>query len=258
MIPPIRALIVSVDYSDLLRLTLPYNRAHFTEVWIVTSTEDAPHVIPIADASDARVIVTDLFYDRGAEFAKFRAVEHALDVMGRHGWLCHLDADICWPRDALNRIAADGPPLDGSTLYGCLRRMLERPQDLALVSRNGIPPEGLWRRLRLHPGVTEWAGYTQLYHAEDPTLGNPPWHDTSWRHAGGGDSDFQRKWPANRKRLLPFECLHLGAAGANWFGRSTPLLDGSAPRPDAAELMQKTRDLWKERQRTGFEKEKLP
>ena len=34
-----RAILVAVDYADLLAITLPYNRQHFYEVMVVTSLD---------------------------------------------------------------------------------------------------------------------------------------------------------------------------------------------------------------------------
>lgn len=266
---PIRAILVSVDYSDILRITLPYNRRHFDEVWIVTSPADAPNVIPIATANDAEVVVTDLFYEDGADFNKFRALEHALDVVGRRGWICQLDADVLWPKDASDRIMEAVGTLKPGNLYGCIRRMWDNwpsypfPRDrntVETLTKEGyiVLAESEWGRLPIHRNIGEWAGFTQLYHANDPVLGSPPWHDVKWAHAGGADSFFQQKWHSSKKVRLPFEVLHLGPAGENWFGRATTLADGSVPRPDAEELRQKTRDLWMERRKTGFTKEKLP
>ena len=39
----------------------------------------------------------------------------------------------------------------------------------------------------------------EVFHADDPHLGPPPWFDVRWSHAGGGDSEFQAKWPDHLK-----------------------------------------------------------
>ena len=86
-----------------------------------------------------------------------------------------------------------------------------------------------WNNCQLHPNSSEWAGYSQIFHAEDEHLGNPPWHEINWKHAGGADSFFQRKWPISNKIRPPFEVLHLGMTGRNWTGRTMPYLDGTVP-----------------------------
>jgi hypothetical protein len=215
-----RAILVSVQYSDILRLTLPYNRHHFSECWIVTSPADYPNVEPIARANSAKVVVTDLFYRSGARFNKFAALEHGLDIMGRHGLIAILDADVVWP-STLPPGAGPGAFQVGK-LYGPRRRMVEPVP-------GQIPPEHTWSRYPLHPQQREYAGFSQIFHAEDPHLGPPPWHQTDWLHAGGGDSFFQAKWPESEKVRPPWEVLHLGPAGVNWMGRASAYVDGSVP-----------------------------
>ena len=197
-----RAILTSVDYAAELAVTLPRNRHHFESVTVVTTpgSRDAQ----VAREQGAAVVTTDAFYRDGAPFAKWLALEEGLDVVGRHGWLCVLDADVVWPA------RLPSYHLQPGCLYTPLRRMLV-DWSLPLPER--------WDHLPLHPNFREWAGYTQVFHADDPALGPPPWHEVDWIHAGGADSAFQRKWHPARKVRPPFEVLHLGPAGVNWCGR---------------------------------------
>jgi hypothetical protein len=243
-----RAILVSVNYSDILSITLPYNRCHFDDMYVVTSSDDAKNVIPIADSCNAKVLVTDLFYAHGP-FCKWLALEWALDQMGRHGWLTVMDADILWPSNAGEVIRRYLTP---GFLITPLRRMFT---DIT----KPLPPENKWNSYPIHRNVQEWAGYSQTYHANDPVLGTPPWHDTSWVHCGGSDSFFQMKWPKHKKIRPNFHCLHIGDAGQNWFGRATPLLDGTIP-DQAEERREMVRQMWINRRKVGrgrFEGEKL-
>lgn len=217
-----RAITVCVDYHDYLAITLPYNIGHFEEVWVVTAPSD-PATIELCDRFQrdflpVKVVVTNLFYKDGALFNKWLALEHALDKMDRHGWLCLMDADVLWPRTIPHW------RLDQGCLYTPMRRMCND-----LNSRTVLPDERGWVQFPLHPQQREWAGYTQVFHADDPVLGPAPWHQTNWKHAGGADSFFQEKWPQSKKLRPPFEVLHLGPSGQNWCGRATPYLDGSQP-----------------------------
>lgn len=222
---PLRALLVCVDYADLLAITLPYNLHHFSELWVVTSLEDkATQDLVLSCSPKCRLITTNLFYADEARFNKFRAVEHGFDMMGREGWICNMDADVLWPKDAKL------PNLEIGKLYAPLRHMFE---DVT----QPIPPEAHWHMCPVHRNVNEWAGYSQIFHATDPVLGSPPWHDTSWIHAGGADSFFQAKWAKENKIRPNFNVLHLGEAGQNWFGRATQRVDGTIP-----EGAQKKRD----------------
>jgi hypothetical protein len=230
-----RAILVSVDFADLLAITLPYNRHHFTDVLVVTTHEDK-ETQWVALENRAQLFLTNAFYQNGADFNKWLALELGLDAFGRDGWLCIMDADVLWPRET-SRTVSQGQryheigrlPLDLKigNLYTPRRRMLDESGWRQNLSEAGAPPERLWPDLPLHPQQVEFAGYTQIFHANDPHLPSPPWHQTDWRHCGGADSFFQALWPPQRKVRPPFEVLHLGPAGLNSCGRVTPRLDGT-------------------------------
>lgn len=243
---PIRAILVAVDFSDLLALTLPWNRHHFTSVTVVTSPADEPNVAPVCEANGADWVTTDLFFPEGAHFAKYAGLEYGLDRIGRSGFLCIMDVDILWPR----RLPPFAPEL--GKLYTPRRRMADPiPKQ--------IPPESEWGRYPLHPQQREFSGFTQVFHAADPVLGSPPWHDVRWSHCGGGDSELQSRWEERNKVRPPWEVLHLGPAGVNWLGRASARVDGTVP-PDAEQKRQRLRSLIRQRGTgpTRFRHEKLP
>lgn len=217
-----RAFMVCVDYSDLLSVTLPYNRHHFNEVHVCSTVGDTG-TRRVVEACSATLHTTDLFYADGAAFNKWRALEWTLGRAGRYGDICLMDADVLWPKGA--EVACSK-----GLLFSPLRRMLMSID----MWRNSagefvVPPEDTWSAYHIHRNVEEWAGYTQIFHADDQALGDAPWHDTTWRHAGGADSFFQAKWPAACKARPPWNVLHIGEPGANWMGRATPYMDGSVP-----------------------------
>ncbi|MFO0202723.1 MAG: hypothetical protein ACK528_06290, partial [Alphaproteobacteria bacterium] len=61
MTTPMRAFIVCVNYADLLAITLPYNRHHFSEVIVVTSSADT-QTQAISRQNRAYCFVTEVFY----------------------------------------------------------------------------------------------------------------------------------------------------------------------------------------------------
>ena len=211
------AIITCVDFSDLLAVTLPYNRHHFARVVVVTTTTDY-QTHEVAVSNHATPFATDAFYDNGAMFAKYRALEQGLDFLGREGWLAIMDVDVLWPKNAHH-------DYQHGCLYTPKRRMLKDLSELAA----GVPAEEKWTQYPYYHYLLEWSGYTQIFHTSDPALGPPPWHETDWIHAGGGDSFFQMKWPADKKLRPSWDCLHLGDAGTNWTGRVTARLDGTVP-----------------------------
>lgn len=231
----LRAILCCVDYSDLLSLSLPWNRKHFSEVFVVTTPTDH-RTQEICDQNAAYAVCTDLFTESGPDhFNKWRALEHGLDEMGRHGWICIMDADVFWPARAPLELKA-----------GQLCSPLRRMAPLTPL----VPAEQTWQNWPIHRNVNEWAGYTQIFHADDPALGAAPWHETNWIHCGGADSFFQQKWTRRNKVRPSWEVLHMGPSGTNWFGRASEYIDGT--KPIAMEERQaKLREVFDKRRKTG-------
>lgn len=241
-----KGLVVCVDFWDLLAITLPRNAGCFDEVLVVTTLGDQRTMSVVGSGpANVNAYCTEVFSANGATFNKGAAIEEGLDVLGREDWLCVFDADIVMPPEM------DLAGIQSGYLYAPRRRNLADPRQWAKY----LPP-GLWRDLPLAPDL-EHGGYFHLFHASDPALGSPPWYATNWRHAGGYDSDFIMHWPREKHLRLPFEVLHLGEDGKNWWGRVTPYLDGS--RPDSGEVArQRMAQMWVDRkQRGGIRKEKL-
>jgi hypothetical protein len=227
-----RAILVCVDYADLLGITLPWNRHHFEQVVVVTSPQDK-ETQRVANHNGAIAFLTDAFYRDGADFNKFLALEQGLDFMGRVGWLCCMDADVLWPKRLPDYEWRPG------NLYAPFRRMFE---DVT----KPIPAECDWGKFPRHHVVEEFSGYSQIFYASDQHLGAPPWHETNWRHCGGSDSMLQLKWPNENKIRPPFEVLHLGPAHVNWCGRVSPYTDGSCPE-EAQQRSERLKELLRHR-----------
>lgn len=231
----LRAIMVCVNWYDYLAITLAKNKHHFTDSMIVTNINGLK-TKEVALSHGSRVFQTDAFYDDGAEFNKWKALEQGLDHFGRHGWIAIMDADVIWPHQLPKYETIKGK------LYCPLRRMFNNPE-----LKNGItPPEHLWNRYPFHRYTAEFSGYTMIFHAEDSVLGPPPWHETNWRHAGGGDTFFQKKWLQRNKIRPPWDVLHLGVSG-QWAGRTQPFLDGSPPPPDNLIKNQRLKEMMRQR-----------
>ena len=218
-----RGLVVSVDYDDLLAITLPRNARHLTEILVVTSPNDVRTQAVVAAVPNARCFVTDAFYRDGAKFNKGAAIEQAFDVLGRDGWTLIWDADILLPD------APDWRQCDPARLYGAKRRLLSDVSRWSSGLRN-------WRALPLSSEFG-WPGYFQLFHGSSPRLRDVrPWYATHSPHAAIGDKHFHDHWPIVEKGWLPFEVLHLGPRDTNWFGRSSKRLDGLPTKLTDAEV----------------------
>jgi len=257
MTTPLRAIMVCVDYADILNLTLTYNRHHFKEMLVVTSTADRATKF-ICDKYEIPVFKTDAFYNNGASFNKFAALELGLDHFGRHGWLSIMDADVLWPKriDWTFLNPESNVPQDDNfkvcpgALYTPRRRMCVDIPD-------NLPQEPYWKTYPLHPQEVEFAGYTQIFHATDRHLPEAPWHECNWRHAGGADSFFQKLWPDTNKIRPPFEVLHLGPSGKNWCGRVTQDLRGRVPDEAESRAAELRQILQTRRMNRNFDHEKF-
>lgn len=242
-----RAILVSVDFDDLLAVTLPHNAPRFDHTLVVTASHDKATRYLVHHTPKASAFVTDAFYRNGATFNKGLAMEEALERIrqeGRPGWLAILDADVILPAFR----AADFDAARIGYLYGPRRHILGDPA----AFRDGLD----WSEFPL-AAEREFPGYCQIFHTADPHLDVRPWYGIDWRHAGGCDSDFQAHWPADRKIRLPWPVLHLGPPVRNWQGRVTPRLDGR-PIPEADDRRQRLRAMLADRRRHGFDLEKLP
>lgn len=234
----LRAILVCVEYSDILARTLDYNHHHFSEIMIVTAPHDrwTIELVQQSQFPNALLHITSAFYDHGATFNKWAALEEGLDAFGRHGILCVMDADVFWPRELPIFFPEKG------NLYVPKRHMMHSITD-------PIPAEDQWEQFPLHRNWREFSGYSQIFHADDPHLGPSPWHQTNWKHAGGADSFFAKKWPGPNRIRPPFEVLHIGKPSCNWCGRVSEYSDGSKP-VTGSERHRTFMKFMKERRRT--------
>jgi len=220
--PEIKAILVSVDYADLLAMTLPRNARYFSRIVVVTTAADTATREVCEPFGNVTVFATDAFYRNGAVFNKGLAIEEGFDVLGRSGWILVTDADIVIPPEFVDNLEL----VEKGFLYGARRQLLADPTKLHTLSRKELD------ELPRIPGHDPY-GYFQLFHADDPCLESRPWYPVDWLHAGGCDNDFQRKWPRQGKQWLPMSVIHLGEDGKNWCGRVTPSVDDGRV-PDAA------------------------
>lgn len=242
----VKAICISVQYGDILEMTLPTHKFFCESTLVVTAPGDTK-TIEVAEANGAQVHITDAFYRRGAKFNKWASLEEGLDLIGRDGWLLLIDADIVIPkrRHPFN-------PVPGY-LYTPHRR-------IKLDIHDGIPEQRKWTQYRRARANEEHAGYFQLFHGSDPVLGTSPWHPVDFTWAGSADTFFQSKWQDRKKVRPPWEVLHLGHPYKNWCGRVTPYVDGTVD-PKAKEREENRDMLLRARKEEGplsrFVKERL-
>jgi hypothetical protein len=207
-----RAILTCVDYSDILAMTLPHTLPHVSELLVVTTIDDTKTIEVCWKHDRVRIHTTNVFYENGAAFNKGAAMEEGFDVLGRHGWILILDADIVLPKDL------DLSEVERGLMWGCLRVIIPDP-----LKWDG----GTWNRLK-HEAPEDILGYFQLFHADD--VPKRPWYPVNYRSAATVDQWFGwNHFPNKGKYLGAQTVLHLGPPGDNWCGRTKPLLDGTIP-----------------------------
>jgi hypothetical protein len=195
----IAAIVVAVNYDGELQVTLPHLRRQVDHVYVVT--DGSATTTAIAEANDAKVLVTALWQANGAAFNKSGALRLAqLWVRQTHpnAWQLIVDADIVVPGN-VRSVAASLPP-DDDTLYVAHR--VDYHDDAAVAS--GVPTQG----------YPDWpAGFFHLYKSHRLYA--------EWSHSAEKcDLDFAATFP--RVAMLPITVAHLGKSGDNWQGRVSP------------------------------------
>jgi len=195
---PIHGLVVCVDYAAYLAQGLSSWLAAVDTLTVVTAPHDVATLALLAERPTVATVVTSEFYAHGAAFNKGAALNIAVELTElwtRPGWLLHFDADIIPPlylRQLLTSL-----PLRPNMLYGAQRR-----------TEHGSSIND-----------QELAGFFQLFALHDPAVAARPWFHDGWRHAGGYDTIFRRRWPLEQQMILPVHVIHQGPTGTNWWGK---------------------------------------
>lgn len=237
----IKGITVSVNYDDLLEITLVRNARHLTEIVVVTTEEDKRTQAVVASVPNARCFITDAFTRYGARFNKSLALEEGFDFIGREGWILIFDADTLFPE------SMPLPKLEVGKLYTPTRILLEDPTQWT--------EDYNWNKAKLS-NDRHFPGYYQLFHANDPAINTLPWYDVTFAHAGGGDGYFQSRWHPTNKIRPTFQVLHLGPRDQNWHGRVSPRVDG-API-EQSEENRKAMEQFLKYKGWNFKKEVIP
>ena len=217
---PILVVIVCVDYSDFLALTIPATKAAFGEAGRISVLTEPSDVATVRLCEKNRLVCVPSRRLRNGTFSKSDALQEYILSQQNH-WLLFLDADIMLPKEAsiLNQME-----LDDNFLYGCRRRLIESNSDLRdyLAGRKTecdfpysadlVPCDMVSHGWRNPVGLP---GFFQLWFNDGSR--KVPHSD----NASEFDIEFAVQWPDVCRRRVPFDVLHLGPIAANWNGRIT-------------------------------------
>lgn len=231
----LEAVIVCVNYADFLAHTLPYNKALFNKVVVVTDTKDLD-TKRLCEYHHVECIQTDVFYENGDSFNKGKGINEGLKRLSCKEWVVQLDADIYLP--PLTRFILDRIELDPQTIYGMDRLMCPSYKDWMEFIEKPRPIQEAY--IYIHPtafpvGVRiaeymskgyEPIGYFQMW---NPSASGVTAYPTQHGKADRTDVLHAKKFSRLKRQLLPeLLCIHLDSEnstvikmGKNWNGRQT-------------------------------------
>lgn len=233
---------VCVDYADILKLTIPFNR-HLFDKWVIVTAPHDKETQDLCKYYKIHHIVTDKFYENGDAFNKGKAINEGFKELRRTDWVLHLDADIILPANFRQICKED--QLQKDAIYGIDRvdvigddkifellaskhSQIMKWTYLDLKLFNQFNPT--FRLHNLNRGYNV-IGFFQLFHSsymkEKQELFKPlEWYPTEHNDAARTDVGFQLKWDLNKRLFYPgiigyhLMTENLGK-GANWQGRTT-------------------------------------
>ncbi len=229
----IETVIVSVDYGDFLRETLPQNLPHFDNLVVVSSPTDKL-TQQVCRKWNVKCLLTEIHTkDPESDFNKSRAINHGLNHLTRKDWLLHLDADIVLP-PTFKRLL-ENAELQPDCVYGIDRVNCPSYADWKKYQKDFhyntdvswfcYPPMGWELGARLVHG--DYGGYLpigffQLWHS-DQRIRYPITLQGTAEHT---DVLHSAEWSRPKRVLLPEVIgIHLASEGskmgANWEGRTT-------------------------------------
>lgn len=227
----LEAVIVCVNFSDILAHTLPSNKAHFDRLVVVTDTVDKA-TRQLCEHHYVECIATDEFYHSDQAFNKARGINTGLARLGASDWVVHMDSDIVLPprtRDFLARIVA----LDPTCIYGIDRLMC--PDFNAWMRHVAAPVLQHTAEIFVVPDAfplgtrvakLDGEGYVPIgfFQLWNPTGSGIDRYPAEHGTAGRTDMLHALRWPRAKRILIPeLFGVHLGSpipkGKTNWRGR---------------------------------------
>jgi len=234
----LEAVTVCVNYGDILKVTIPYNKPLFDKWVIVTDTRDT-ETQDICRYHGITCVATDVFYEDNAPFNKAKGINKGLDHLLRADWVLHLDADIILPAN-FRQICKDDQ-LQRDAIYGVDRvNIVGQEQLLNFILHNDgqikqwtyLDPsmdfKSMFRLHNLNAGYNV-IGFFQLFHSSY-FKERSNWYPVEHTNAARTDVGFQQKWPVHKRLFYPgIIAYHIetepSPKGANWNGRKSKRLD---------------------------------
>jgi len=204
----ITAITLSVNYGDILKMTLLHMLDQFDSVYVVTDEQDR-YTRSLARRLNANLVETNIFYDGGAKFNKSKAINLAYRLADANEWVALIDADIMLPENF--RDIANNHICNIDHLYSAPRVVYNTYEDLI---NNNYSKDNLGKK-------TGW-GYLQIFHPKCPKINKYQLYNERYHDASSGDVEFRYQWGEDEIITLPIVLKHLGPVKSNWSGRRAP------------------------------------
>jgi len=214
----LEAVIISVDYSDVLKITLSENHHIFDNIIVVTTPKDKKTQNVCKKYENCTVVLTDSFYEDGCKFNKGKGINIGYEHLKYKQWIANIDSDVVLPKNFKDLFFS--LKINKEHLYW-LRRIefpTKKEWNCFLETGKCNPPR-----------IEEDAiGFLQIfnYNSKVFTLlrkynDNKPYCELS-SDASISDLEFKNKWDQKLRTLIRIPCYHLGEYEKNWNGRITP------------------------------------
>jgi len=204
-IPKIDIIMVSVNYNDILPITLKSIPKEF-KMTVVTTKEDT-ECQSICDELGIDFIISERIYEDGALFNKGKAINDGIKSLKDPEWILLLDADIYLKDDFLEVITKSN--LNRIDLFIC-RRLIVDNYNTFLKWKNG---ENVG-----HMERAKGYGFFHLFNIKK-FGNNRSIFPENYKDASFSDLEFRDRFE-NKKELDTY-VVHLGSINQNWEGRKT-------------------------------------
>jgi len=223
----ITALLVSVNYSDCLKVALPYNVLQFDQIIILTIESDKACQEVCSKHSNVKCLVfpDNLIKKNGRQFNKGALINKGFEYLNEIGysdWLVMTDSDIVFPENFKELILSKEK--DPNILYGMGRKTCNSSTDI----ENQI-------RLIDNTNTKEaFFGFCQIFMYKTNEF------KYEEHNVVRGDVIFLSQFSEELRKLpiperwrqktfknipnfitLPINVIHLGESGVNWTGRKS-------------------------------------
>lgn len=199
--------IVSVNYNDLLIVSLSHNVKIFENITVVTSPDDLL-CQKICQKFGVHCVVTGVMYEDGAVFNKGRAINEGIKSIKDPDFILLIDADIV----VESKIDIDS--LTEDSLYTSSRRICKSYQVYKSWKEGDLDIEKVGR-LENNKGI----GFFQLFNISNSNIDRENPYPENSQNASWSDLIFRDKFP---KRFdWGGNVIHLGDPYINWDGRVT-------------------------------------